>query len=89
MKIRLFTFSFNFAGTSNLHYTCHWVQDVVVPHCMVEEGPHTLVLEHHTVLVAGIASAVAESDMLVMTAVLGIVPLVLGKNLVNDSCSFH
>ena len=61
----------------------------MVPHCTVEEGPHTLVLEHHTVLVAGIASAVAESDNLVMAAVLGIVPLVLGRNLGNDSCSYH
>lgn len=56
---------------------------------MVEEGPHTVVLEHHTVLVAGIASAVAELDKLVMTAVLGIAPLALGRNLGNDSCSYH
>lgn len=56
---------------------------------MVEEGPHTVVLEHHTVLVAGIASAVAELDKLVMAAVLGIAPLALGRNLGNDSCSYH
>jgi len=74
----------------NLHCTCHWLQVVVVPHCTVEEASHTLVLEHHTVLVAGnIASAVAEWDNLMMAAVLGIVPLVLGRNLKNDPCSYH
>jgi len=62
---------------------------VVVPHCMVEEGHHTLVLEHHTVLVAGTASAVAELDNLEMAAVLGIDPLVLGRNLVSDMCSYN
>ena len=56
---------------------------------MGEEGPHTLVLEHHTVLQAGIASAVAESDSLVMAAVLGIVPLVWDRNLGNETYSYY
>lgn len=56
---------------------------------MVEEGHHTLVLGHHTVLVAGTASAVAELDNLEMAAVLGIDPLVLGRNLVSDMCSYN
>lgn len=62
---------------------------VMVSHCMVEEGPHMLVLEHHTVLVAGTATAVAELDKLVMAALLGTVPLVLGRNLGNNTCSYH
>lgn len=59
---------------------------VVVLHCMVEEGHHMLVLEGHTVLVADTASAVAESDKL---AVLGMVSLVLGRNLGNDIYCYH
>ena len=61
----------------------------MVSHCMVEEGLHKLDLEHHTVLVAGTASAVAELDKLVMAALLGIVPLVLGRNLGNNTCRYH
>ena len=57
----------------------------MVSHCMVEEGPHTLVLEHHTVQFAGTASAVAELDKLVMAALSGIALLVLGRNLGNNT----